>query len=46
MGYYEIIAGHRRKRACELAGHTEMPVIVRKVTDDEAVIIMVDSVRP
>ncbi|WP_024345372.1 ParB/RepB/Spo0J family partition protein [Lacrimispora indolis] len=42
-GDYEIIAGHRRKRACELAGHTEMPVIVRKVTDDEAVIIMVDS---
>ena len=36
-GDYEIIAGHRRKRACELAGHTEMPVIVRKVTDDEAV---------
>ena len=42
-GDYEIIAGHRRKRACELAGHTEMPVIVRKVTDDEAVSIMVDS---
>lgn len=42
-GDYEIIAGHRRKRACELAGHTEMPVIVRKVADDEAVIIMVDS---
>lgn len=42
-GDYEIIAGHRRKRACELAGHTGMPVIVRKVTDDEAVIIMVDS---
>lgn len=42
-GNYEIIAGHRRKRACELAGHTEMPAIVRNMTDDEAVIIMVDS---
>lgn len=43
QGSYEIIAGHRRKRACELAGLTEMPAIVRDVTDDEAVIIMVDS---
>lgn len=42
-GGYEIIAGHRRKRACELAGMDEMPVIVRDLDDDEAVIIMVDS---
>ena len=40
---YEIIAGHRRKRGSELAGKTEMPVIVRNYTDDEATIIMVDS---
>ena len=45
-GGYEIIAGHRRKRACELAGMDEMPVIVRELDDDEATIIMVDSVRP
>ena len=42
-GGYEIIAGHRRKRGSELAGKTEMPVIVRNYTDDEAIIIMVDS---
>ena len=42
-GGYEIIAGHRRKRGSERAGKTEMPVIVRKYTDDEATIIMVDS---
>ena len=42
-GGYEIIAGHRRKRACELAGLETMPVIVRDLDDDEAVIIMVDS---
>ena len=46
QGNYEIIAGHRRKRACELVGLPEMPAIVRDLTDDEAVIIMVDSVRP
>lgn len=43
QGNYEIIAGHRRKRACELVGLPEMPAIVRDLTDDEAVIIMVDS---
>lgn len=43
QGNYEIIAGHRRKRACELTGLSEMPAIVRELTDDEAVIIMVDS---
>lgn len=42
-GGYEIIAGHRRRRGCELAGLEEMPVIVRDYTDDEATIIMVDS---
>lgn len=42
-GGYEVIAGHRRKRGCELAGETEMPFIVRNYTDDEAVVIMVDS---
>ncbi len=40
---YEIVSGHRRKRACELAGIDEIPVIVRDLDDDEAVIIMVDS---
>lgn len=42
-GGYELVAGHRRKRACELAGLETMPVIVRKLDDDEATIIMVDS---
>lgn len=42
-GNYEIISGHRRKRACELAGIKEIPVIVKELTDDEAIIYMVDS---
>ena len=42
-GGYEIIAGHRRKRGCELAGRTSMPIFIRDYTDDEAVVIMVDS---
>lgn len=42
-GGYEVVAGHRRKRASELAGKATMPVIVREYTDDEAVVIMVDS---
>ena len=42
-GGYEMIAGHRRKMASELAGKTEMPCIVRNLTDDEAVLVMVDS---
>ena len=42
-GGYELVAGHRRKRACELAELETMPVIVRKLDDDEAIIIMVDS---
>ena len=42
-GGYEMVAGHRRKLASELAGKTDMPCIVRNLTDDEAIIIMVDS---
>lgn len=42
-GGYEIVSGHRRKRACELAGMNEIPAVVRDLDDDEAVIIMVDS---
>jgi ParB family chromosome partitioning protein len=42
-GGYEIIAGHRRKYACEQAGLETMPVIVRDLNDNEATIIMVDS---
>jgi ParB family chromosome partitioning protein len=42
-GEYELIAGHRRKRACELAGKHSMPVLVREMDDDAATIIMVDS---
>lgn len=42
-GGYEIIAGHRRKRACELAGLTTMPVVIRKYNNDEAVLAMIDS---
>lgn len=42
-GGYELIAGHRRHRACELAEKETMPVIVRDLDDDAATIIMVDS---
>ena len=42
-GGYEMISGHRRKRGCELCGKTTLPALVRNYTDDEAVIIMVDS---
>ena len=45
-GNYELISGHRRKRACELLGIKEIPCIIRDLTDDEAIIQMVDSVRP
>ena len=42
-GGYELIAGHRRKRGCELAGLDTMPVIIRNLDDDASTIIMVDS---
>ena len=42
-GGYEIISGHRRKYACQLAGKAKIPAIIRNYTDDEATIIMVDS---
>ena len=40
---YELISGHRRKAACEVLGYSEMPVLVRSMTDDEAVVNMVDA---
>ena len=42
-GSYEIISGHRRAHAAELAGLTEVPVLVRRMDDDEATVLMVDS---
>lgn len=42
-GGYELIAGHRRRHASELAGMATMPVIVRELDDDEATLFMVDS---
>ena len=42
-GGYEMISGHRRKRACQIAGITEIKAIVREMTDEEATIAMVDS---
>lgn len=42
-GGYELVAGHRRRRACEIAGIQKMPVIIKDLTDDEATVIMVDS---
>ena len=42
-GRFELVSGHRRKRACELAELEAMPVIVREMTHDEAVIFMVES---
>ena len=42
-GSYQMVAGHRRKMAAELAGLPTVPCIVRELTDDEAIIIMVDS---
>lgn len=44
-GSYEMISGHRRKLACSLAGLEAMPVIIRDMTDDEAVIAMVSANR-
>ena len=40
---YELISGHRRKLAAEIAGMDKLPVLVREMTDDEAVVLMVDS---
>ncbi len=42
-GGYELISGHRRKAASELAGMATMPVVIRELDDDAATIIMVDS---
>ena len=42
-GDYEILSGHRRKRACELAGRKTIPAIVRELDDDAAIIFIVDS---
>lgn len=42
-GGYEMVSGHRRKKAAELAGFTEIPCIVRNLDNDEAIIVMVDS---
>ena len=42
-GGYELVAGHRRKRACELAGLKSLPAIVRNLDRDQATIVMVDS---
>ena len=42
-GCYEMISGHRRKRACELAQIDEIPCIIRNLTDEEATIFMVDT---
>ena len=42
-GDYEILSGHRRKHACELAGRKTIPAIVRELDDDSAIIFMVDS---
>lgn len=42
-GGYEIVSGHRRKIAAELLGMEKLPILVREMTDDEAVILMVDS---
>ncbi|GHV11727.1 hypothetical protein FACS1894219_03350 [Clostridia bacterium] len=42
-GGYELLCGNRRKHACEIAGITTLPVVVHELTDDEAVIVMIDS---
>ena len=45
-GKFEVVSGHRRFRASELAGKSDIKAIVREMDDDTAVITMVDSVRP
>ena len=42
-GGYEILSGHRRARACEIAGITEVPAVVKNLDDDTAIILLVDS---
>lgn len=42
-GKYEIISGHRRKRACERAGINKIPAVIARLDDDEAAILLVDS---
>ncbi len=42
-GGYELLSGKRRKHALDLSGKTDMPVIIRDLNDDEAVILLVDS---
>lgn len=42
-GGYEILSGHRRAKACELAGITEIPVVIKNLDDDTAAILLVDS---
>ena len=42
-GGYEIVSGHRRVRACQIAGITEIPTIVKELDDDTAIILLVDS---
>lgn len=42
-GRYEMVAGHRRKMACNLIAHLHIPCIIRELTDEEATVIMVDS---
>lgn len=43
---YEMISGHRRMHAAQLAGFITVPAIIREMDDDDAIVIMVDSVRP
>lgn len=45
-GKYEIISGHRRAAACRELGIATVPVIIKELTRDEAIIAMVDAVRP
>ena len=42
-GGYEILSGHRRRRACEIAGLIEVPVVIKELDDDNAIILLVDS---
>ena len=43
---YEVIAGHRRKADAGWAGLAEVPAVIRELDDDQAIVAMVDSVRP